>query len=130
YHVIASNRDGSAADVLIWYRQRGEHSENGIKELKNGFGLERMPCGQESANAVFFRIGVIAHNLFVLFRHSALGEGWQQHRVATVRWRVFQIPGKVIRHAGAWVLKVSADLIELFTTIRTRSAARLHDPGR
>ena len=43
-HVIASNRGGSASDVLIWYRSRGEHSENGIKELKIGFGMERMPC--------------------------------------------------------------------------------------
>ena len=65
-HVIASNRVESAADTLIWYRQRGEVSENGIKELKIAFGMERMPCGQFSANAAFFRIGVIAHNLFVL----------------------------------------------------------------
>jgi len=66
YHVIASNCTGSTADVLIWYRQRGEHSENGIKELKIGFGMERVPCSQESANAAFFRIGVMAYNLFVL----------------------------------------------------------------
>ena len=127
YHVIASNRDGSTADVLIWYRQRGEHSENGIKELKIGFGMERMPCGQESANAAFFRIGVIAHNLFVLFQHSALGDGWQRHRVATVRWRLFQVPGRVIRHAGAWVLKVAATFAADFADIRARGYATLHD---
>jgi hypothetical protein len=63
YHVIASNRVESAADTLIWYRQRGEVSENGIKELKIGFGMERMPCGQFAANAAFFRIGVIAHRI-------------------------------------------------------------------
>jgi hypothetical protein len=51
YPEIASNRVESAADILIWYRQRGEVSENGIKELKIGFGMERMPCGQFSANA-------------------------------------------------------------------------------
>jgi hypothetical protein len=34
-----------------------------IKELKPGFGMERMPCGQFSANAVFFRLGVLAYNL-------------------------------------------------------------------
>ena len=127
YHVIASNRSGSTSDVLIWYRQRGEHSENGIKELKIGFGMERMPCGQESANAAFFRIGVIAHNLFVLFKHSALGEGWQRHRVATVRWRLFQVPGQLIRHAGAWVLKVAATFAEDFANIRARGYATLHE---
>lgn len=123
YHVIASNRVEPTADTLLWYRQRGEVSENGIKELKIGFGMERMPCGQFAANAAFFRIGVIAHNLFVLFKHSALGADWQRHKVATVRWRLFHLPGKVVRHAGAWVLKVATEVVTLFRSIRTRSFA-------
>lgn len=121
YHVIASNRAESTEATLVWYRQRGEVSENGIKELKIGFGMERMPCGQFAANAAFFRIGVIAHNLFVLFKRSALGEDWQRHKVTTVRWRLFNLPGKVVSHAGAWVLKISAGAIELFRSIREKS---------
>lgn len=121
YHVIASNRDESTANTLVWYRQRGEVSENGIKELKIGFGMERMPCGQFNANAVFFRIGVIAHNLFILFKQSALGGDWQRHKVATVRWRLFHLPGKVVRHAGAWVLKVAAEAVDLFHSVRAKS---------
>jgi hypothetical protein len=123
YHVIASNRQESTEATLIWYRQRGEVSENGIKELKIGFGMERMPCGQFKANAAFFRIGVIAHNLFVLFKHSALDAGWLRHRVATVRWRLFHVPGKLVRHAGAWVLKVADGALDLFRAIRARSFA-------
>ena len=121
YHVIASNRVESAADTPIWYRQRGEVSENGIKELKIGFGMERMPCGQFSANAAFFRIGVIAHNLFVLFKQSALDPDWRRHKVATVRWRLFHLPGKMVRHAGAWVLKVATEMLDRFRSIRARS---------
>jgi len=106
-HVIISNRVESTEATLVWYRQRGETSENGIKELKIGFGMERIPCGQFAANAAFFRIGVIAHNLFVLFKHGALGADWQCrcHKVATVRWRLFHLPGTVVRHAGSWVLR-------------------------
>jgi len=121
YHVIASNRVESAEDTLIWYHQRSEVSENGIKELKIGFGMERMPCGQFKANAVFFRIGAIAHNLFVLFKHTTLDDGWHRHRVATVRWRLFHLPGKVVRHAGALVLRIAAEFVELFRTIRRKS---------
>ncbi|MBL0010848.1 MAG: transposase [Nitrosomonas sp.] len=91
-------------DYLDWYRNRSEVSENGIKELKIGFVMERMPCGQFKANAAFFRIGVIAHNLFVLFKHSVLGGDWQRYRVVTVRWRLFYLPGKVVRHARKLVL--------------------------
>jgi hypothetical protein len=123
YHVIASNRVESTTDTLIWYRQRGEVSENGIKELKIGFGMERMPCGQFAANAAFFRIGVIAHNLFVLFKRSALDADWQHHQVTTVRWRLLHLPGKVVRHAGAWVLKVTREVVDLFRSIRARSFA-------
>jgi hypothetical protein len=118
YHVIASNRVESTADTLIWYRSRGEVSENGIKELKIGFGMERMPCGQFEANAAFFRIGVIAHNLFVLFKHSAPGGNWQRHRVATVRWRLFHLPGKLVQHARTLTLKIAAEFAKLFRDIR------------
>ena len=38
YTVIATNRMESAEDVVKWYNQRGECSENRIKELKIGFG--------------------------------------------------------------------------------------------
>lgn len=123
YHVIASNRVESTEATLVWYRQRGEVSENGIKELKIGFGMERLPCGQFAANAAFFRIGVLAHNLFVLFKLSVLGADWQRHQVRTVRWRLFHLPGKVVRHAGAWVLKVAGEALDLFHTIRARSFA-------
>jgi hypothetical protein len=62
YTVIATNRTESAQQVVSWYNQRGECSENRIKELKIGFGMERIPCGQCEANAAFFRIGVLAYN--------------------------------------------------------------------
>ncbi len=64
YTVVASNRRESAAATMTWYCQRGEASENRIKELKIGFGMESLPCAQFEANAVFFRIGVLAYNLF------------------------------------------------------------------
>ena len=61
YTVIASNRPENMVEVIQWYNQRGECSENRIKELKLGYGMERMPCGRFEANAVFFRIGVPAY---------------------------------------------------------------------
>ena len=67
YTVIATNKTESPDVVVTWYNQRRECSENRIKELKIGFGMERMPCGQLKANAVFFRIGTLAYNPFRLF---------------------------------------------------------------
>lgn len=120
YTVIASNREESAQETVAWYNRRGETSENRIKELKIGFGMERMPCGQFYANAMFFRIGVLSYNLFVLFKRHLLPAGWRRHQVQTVRWRLYQTAGKVVTHAGAWILKVRRWLYELFAGIRAR----------
>lgn len=130
YTIIASNFacSYSTDDVYVWYCQRGQSSENGIKELKIGFGMERMPCGQLAANAVFFRLGVIAHNLFVLFKAIALDESWQRHQVQTVRWRLLHLAGKVIKSAGAWILKVNQDALEMLERIRQRTREFAHAP--
>ncbi|MGH8549376.1 MAG: transposase [Methylococcales bacterium] len=83
YTVVASNRIERAGETLEWVAQRGETSENRIKELKLGFGMERMPCGQFEANAVFFRLGVLAYNLFQGFKRWALQKEWRQQQVRT-----------------------------------------------
>ena len=120
YRAIASNREESAEETVAWYNRRGDASENRIKELKDGFGMERMPCGGLAANAVFFRIGTLAYNLFVLFKRLVLPQSMRQHQVQTLRWRLYQSAGKVVTHAGAVYLKVAAGCLALFEEIRTR----------
>ncbi|MBK8115315.1 MAG: hypothetical protein IPK44_12650 [Candidatus Accumulibacter sp.] len=77
--MIASNRVESAADILIWYRQRGEVSgERHQGELKIGFGTGCMPRGKLSRQCRLFRIGVIAPhplsvNIVLAHRRGAKG---------------------------------------------------------
>ena len=98
YTVIATNREESAEEVVRWYNQRGECSENRIKELKIGFGMERMPCGDFGANAVFFRIGILAYNVGRVFMLRALDESWHRHQVQTLRWKLYGTAGKIVFH--------------------------------
>jgi hypothetical protein len=121
YAVIASNRMESAQEIVAWYNRRGDSSENRIKDLKIGFGMERMPCGDFAANAMFFRLGTIAYNLFVLFKVAALSNDWRKMQVQTLRWRLYNVAGKVVRHGRMLMLKVSAWLYEMLAEIRVRS---------
>jgi len=121
YIVIASNRAESSQETVAWYNRRGDCSENHIKELKIGFGMEHMPCGDFAANAVFFRLGTIAYNLFVLFKLSALSNGWRHVQVQTLRWRLYNVAGKVVSHGRRLILKVSAWIHEMLADIRVRS---------
>jgi hypothetical protein len=121
YTVIASNREESAEEVVKWYNQRGECSENRIKDLKIGFGMERMPCGQFEANAVFFRIGVLSYNIGRLFLLKTLDESWHRHQVQTLRWKLYQSAGKIVFHGRSVYLKVRRHLQGLFSEIRLKS---------
>ena len=82
---------------------------------------ERMPCGELSANAAFFRIGVLAYNTFVLFKVGALPEECRRHQVQTIRWRLYQTAGKVVDHARGLGLKVRRSIYAIFKEVRARS---------
>jgi len=125
YHAVATNwleKEKSTGEVLTWHNQRGQ-AENFNKEIKIGFGMERMPCGQTYANAVFFRIGVIAYNLFIGFKRLTCPESWAKHTILTFRWKMVQVAGRIVKHAGETVLKLMIDLekLELFKGIRRKS---------
>ena len=92
-----------------------------LVELKIGFGMERMPCGQLGANAVFFRIRVLDYNLGRLFVQSTLAGSWQRHQVQTLRLKLCRRAGKVVFHGRNVSLKVSRRLSELFAGVRLRS---------
>ncbi len=125
YHAVATNwleEEKTTEEVLEWHNQRGQ-SENFNKELKMGLGMERMPCGQSTANAVFFRLGVIAYNLFIGFKRLACPELWVKQTIGTFRWKMLQVAGRIVKHAGEVVLKLMIDLekLELFREIRKKT---------
>jgi hypothetical protein len=132
YHAVASNWPEEAkgpAEVLAWHNQRGQ-AENFNKELKGGFGLDQMPCGQFGANAVFFRLGVLAYNLFLGFKRLACPAAWARHTIATVRWKLIQVAGRIVRHAGQVILRLVVDpaLLALCHGIRARCWAMSQAP--
>jgi hypothetical protein len=121
YHVVATNREEPVEEVVALHNQRGQ-AENFIKELKEGFGMEWMPCGETHANAVFFRIGGIAYNLFQAMKLLSLPPWWRTSTIATARWRLYQTAATVVHHAHQVLLKLAAtgEKINLFLQMRRR----------
>ena len=121
YHVIATNADESisAQEVVSFYRKRGDTSENRIKELKNGFNLNYLPSSNFISNAFYFSIGVLAYNLFILFK-QLLQESWKKHTVTTLRYKFYRLAGKVVKHSRKTILKVQEEYVEIFHAIRER----------
>lgn len=106
YHGIITNLDeGSPADILRFHRRRGD-AENRFKELKGGFGMETMPCGDLLANAAYFQTILLAYNLLQCFKADALPDSWRPLTVKTLRFRLFSLAGRVVHHARQWGLKL------------------------
>ena len=107
-------------DIVNWYNKRANASENKIKELKIGFNMEYMPCGTTKANAVFFRLGVIAYNLFKLFQIKILPSEWRKHTIQTVRWKLYQTAAKIVKHAGQLYMKIKETDYNIFEEVRSK----------
>lgn len=134
-HLFASTRHGrgiitnapadkrTTASVVAHYNRRGT-MENYIKELKHGFGMLRMPCGQEHANAAWFRIGALAYNLFLLQQAFALPPEMLHATVGTIRWHLYQVAARLVRHARRLVLKVATDATTFAILTDLRLVAR------
>jgi len=108
YHAVATNRQEAACEVIWKHNERG-NCENWHKELKIGFGMEQMPCGQWDANALYFAIGVLAYNLAQLLKRRVLPTSYRTATVATLRWKLYRLAGKLVRHARGWMLQIKAD---------------------
>ena len=97
YRAIATNRDElSDSEIIHWYNQRAEDSENRLKELKLDFGGDALPCSDFNANALYFLITALSYNVFALMRQLLPGE-LARHRAITIRWRLYAIAAKVVK---------------------------------
>ena len=121
YKVIATNLDFESEEVVKWYDARGEYSENRIKELKIGFSMERMPSSYFKANAVFFTIGSFAYNLFRIFQLNILPKAYKRHQIKTIRWKLYNIAGRVVYHSRKIFLKVRNYAYSIFKEIRHKT---------
>jgi len=121
YYTIATNDTKlSSKEILRLHRQRGETSENKIKELKNGFNMSYLPTSNFDANSFYFAIGTLAHNLFLLFK-QILDKSLQHHTVKTIRYKLYHIAGKVVSHAREITLKVNEQFVGLLQKIRIKA---------
>ena len=108
HHAFITSLDTPAIEVDAFHRDHAR-VELAIRDLKEGAGLEHCPSGHFFANAAWLAAAVIAHNLW---RWTAeLGElrpDGQLTVARTLRTRVIALPGRLVNHAGRWILRLPA----------------------
>ena len=132
-HGVVTNRLDLAGDAAIrWYRERCGKGEEVHKVLKEDLAGGVLPSGLFGANAAWWAITVLAHNLHVALQRVALAPGWLGQRLKALRFALIGVPGRVVRHArGLWLrLSQGHPALPVFVAARQRlQAAARASPG-
>ena len=105
YFAFITDREGEMLKLEADHRQHAD-VENVIRDLKYGLGLNHLPSGKFAANAAWLALNLIAHNLCCWLTRLA-GLGIQC--LKTLRRRLFNVPGRLVRSARRTRLKLLAE---------------------
>ena len=128
YRVFVTDMDAAIDVVVGFYRQRAG-AENLIKEANNDAGLAAHPSARWSMNCVHFQLAMLAYNLncwLMLFhREEQARVGDLRHTtLATARLRFLFLAAKIVRHAGAVLVRYSDHYAEQGTMGRLMDRLR------
>jgi len=120
YRGIATNILNLSPSEIVWKYNARAAEENNIKELKNGFGVRKMPSGSFGGNALFVGIGVLAHNLFTAQKLLVFPKKWAKKTIKSIRWLFYEIPGRIIKKANKLVLEVFVEFDKYYELVKIK----------
>lgn len=125
YRGFISNMDWDAERLIQWARERAGSIEQVIDRLKNDFAGNTFPCGTFGANAAWWRITCLVHNLVQCLKLIALPFSWFYLRMKTLRFRLFGIAGRIITHARRTWLQLARGhpILPIYRDARMKLAA-------
>lgn len=107
YEAIVNNMGWDPERQIWWHYERCGSIEQVIDILKNDLGGGKFPCGTFGANAAWWRITCITHNLIQALKMIALPFSWFYTRMKKLRFRLFCIAGRIISHARQTFLQLA-----------------------
>lgn len=108
YFAVATNLwDWAPKKLLVWHREKAGSIEAVHDVLKNELGGGVMPCGRFGANAAWFRLAVLTHNIFTALKRLALPAELLRARPKRLRFLILNTPGKLIHHARRTLLRLT-----------------------
>lgn len=118
FKVVVTNKTESARAVVLFHNGRGSQ-EAIFGDAKNHAALDAIPCRKLVANQVFTLSSMMAHNLTREMQMLALPAAprtrpkrpaaWNFQKLDTIRHRIIQRAGRLIRPQGKLTLSMSTN---------------------
>ena len=84
---LVTNRALAGDELIRWQRERCGKSEEAHAVIKDDLAGGRLPSGLFGANAAWWAIMVLAHNLNAMMKRLVLGGDWAARRMKAMRRR-------------------------------------------
>ena len=102
------------------HRQKAGTIEHVHDVTKNELGAGVLPSGKLGANAAWYRLSLLTHNVLVAMKRLVLPPELRNARPKRLRFRVFTLPAKLISHARHTIARVAARMLALFDAFAVR----------
>jgi hypothetical protein len=108
YYATVTNRwDWDGERLLRWSHERCGTVEPAHDVLKNELGGGVLPSYRFGANAAWWQLVVLTHNLLRALKRLALPEDWAAFRPRRLRFLLFHLAGRLVRHGRRLVLRLA-----------------------
>jgi hypothetical protein len=104
---LVSNMDWDGERLIHWQHERCGKSEEAHAAMKEDLAGGKLPSGDFGANAAWWWIMILAHNLNAMMKSLALDADWQPKRMKAIRFRLINLPGMVVERARELFIRLS-----------------------
>ncbi|MGD9578621.1 MAG: IS1380 family transposase [Syntrophorhabdus sp.] len=117
---IVTNMDWEASKLIHWQHERCGKSEEVHAVMKEDLAGGKLPSSLFGANAAWWWMMILAHNLNTAMKCLVLKETWVTKRMKAIRFSLVNLPGRVMEHARGLIIRISREHPSLETLLVAR----------
>jgi hypothetical protein len=106
---IVTNMDWEGGKLIDWHHERCGKSEEAHAVMKEDLAGGKLPSGKFGENAAWWWIMILAHNLNAAMKSLVLQGSWAVKRMKAIRFRLINLPGRVMEHARELIVRLAGD---------------------
>jgi len=104
---IVTNMDWEGGKLIRWHHERCGKSEEAHSVMKEDLAGGRLPSSHFGANAAWWWITVLAHNLNTVMKSLVLENAWIPKRMKSIRFSLINLPGRIVERSRDLMIRIA-----------------------